>query len=81
MKTNLTTRGGPIACNETLPVRTTADTYRCNERQNTGEACTFRCIPQSCVTQQLQAKLAGGVNDRGKYGYGNELHELLSTFR
>ena len=80
MKTMLTTRGGPIACNETLPARTTADTYKCSGR-STGEFCTFRCIPHSCATQQLQAKLAGGVNDRAKYGYGNELHELLSTFR
>jgi hypothetical protein len=70
----LTTRGGPIACNETLPARTTADTYKCSG-QSTGEFCTFRCIPHSCATQQLQAKLAGGVN-----GYGNELFELLSTF-
>ena len=81
MKTMLTTRGGPIACNETLPARTTADTYKCNGRQSTGEFCTFRCIPQSCVTQQLQAKLAGSVDYRANYGYGNELHELLSTFR
>ena len=74
----LTTRGGPIACNETLPARTTADTYKCNlygHQSYTGEFCTFRCIPHSCATQQLQAKLAGGVN-----GYGNELFELLSTF-
>ena len=71
MTKRLTTRGGPIACNETLPARTTADTYKC--RQSTGEFCTFRCIPHSCATHQLLR--------RAKYGYGNELHELLSTFR
>jgi hypothetical protein len=70
MTKRLTTRGGPIACNETLPARTTADTYKC--RQSTGEFCTFRCIPRSCATQQLLR--------RAKYGYGNELNELLSTF-
>ncbi len=70
MTKRLTTRGGPIACNETLPARTTADTYKC--RQSTGEFCTFRCIPHSCATQQLLR--------RAKYGYGNELNELLSTF-
>jgi hypothetical protein len=82
MTKRLTTRGGPIACNETLPARTTADTYKCNlyDRQSTGEFCTFRCIPHSCATQQLQAKLAGGVNHREKYGYGNELYELIQLY-
>ena len=74
MTKRLTTRGGPIACNETLPARTTADTYKC--RQSTGEFCNFRCIPHSCATHQLLR--------RAKYGYGNEtpheLYELLSTF-
>ena len=79
MKTMLTTRGGPIACNETLPARTTADTYKCNSRQYTGEFCTFRCIPQSCATQQLQAKLVGGVNYGAKDRDGDELHEWLSA--
>jgi len=59
MKRLITTRGGPIACNESVPLPSTADTFKCNENQYSAAGCNFRCIPQTCVTQQLQERLFG----------------------
>jgi len=58
MKTLVTMRGGPIACNESVPAAT-ADQFKCNENQYTAEFCNFRCMPNSCVTQQIEENLQG----------------------
>jgi len=49
----VTVRHGAIACNETVPADTTADTFKCGENHRTAEGCNFKCIPQTCVTQQM----------------------------
>ena len=63
-KKAVTTRHGPIACNETLPERTTADTYRCSENHD-GSECNFMCIPQTCIAQQMLIKAHGRLQYGG----------------
>lgn len=68
MKKLVTMRGGAIACNETVP-ELTADSFQCGENHRTAERCNFRCLPQSCVTQQLEEKAFGRFYD-GTSGRG-----------
>ena len=57
----VTQRHGPIACNETVDdPAVTADTFRCSENHpRAADECNFKCMPQSCVTQQLLLRQFG----------------------
>ena len=54
----VTTQGGAIACNETVSPSTASD-FKCNDNHPTAEFCNFKCLPQTCVTQQLSEKALG----------------------
>lgn len=63
----VTMRGGNIACNTSVPVDVTANTFRCGENHfdpHDRQYCNFRCTPQSCIMQQLHRKEYGRL-DRG----------------
>ena len=55
-KRRVTMRHGGIACNETVPASTTANSFQCSDNHRTAEGCNFKCIPQTCVTQQARAR-------------------------
>jgi hypothetical protein len=57
-KRRVTMRHGGIACNETVPASTTANSFQCSDNHRTAEGCNFKCIPQTCVTQQARARRA-----------------------
>lgn len=55
----VTMRHGAISCNESVPAATTADTFKCSENHQSAAECNFRCIPQTCVTQQMLERAFG----------------------
>lgn len=56
-KKMVTSRHGPIVCNETLDwAASTADTFKCSDTHMSAESCNFKCLPQTCVAQQMLSK-------------------------
>jgi hypothetical protein len=55
----VTVRHGAIACNESVAPTITADTFKCSDNNPTAASCNFKCIPQTCVTQQMMEKEHG----------------------
>lgn len=64
MKKRITQGGGPIACNASMPQPATADSFKCGDHHRSADLCNFRCIPHSCITQQLLKKKFGRVDGR-----------------
>ena len=64
-KRSVTVQGGAIRCNETVEATVTADTFKCSENHQSAAQCNFKCIPQSCVTQQLLEKEFGTYYGKG----------------
>ena len=58
-KRSVTVRGGAIRCNETVEATVTADTFKCSENHQSAAQCNFKCIPQTCVTQQMLERVYG----------------------
>jgi len=52
-KKDVTVRHGAIKCDETVDERLTADSFKCSENHHTAAGCNFKCLPQTCITQQM----------------------------